>query len=82
MKQKDLAMILLIVFISAIFSYFISKALITPPKNRQQKVEVVQAISSNFNDLDSKYYNAQAFDPTKIIVIGQTNNTDPFKSNR
>lgn len=78
MKQKDLALIIVIAVISGIISVFISKAIITPDKNRQQKVEVVEAFSSDFPKPDTKYFNAAAIDPTKLITIGKDNNTKPF----
>lgn len=78
MKQKDIALILVIVFVSAVVSLFVSKAVFSPPRNRQQQVEVVQPITANFPQPDSRYFNASAFDPTKLITIGQSNSTDPF----
>ncbi len=73
-------MIMVIVFVSAVLSLFISKAIFAPPKNRQQQVEVVQPITSDFPQPDSHYFNSTAFDPTKLITIGQNNNSNPFSS--
>jgi len=78
MKQKDLALIVVVVFISIIASLFISNALITAPKNRQTKVEVVEPISADFPTPDNKYFNSNALDPTQLIQIGDTNNAKPF----
>lgn len=80
MKQKDIALIIIIVFISAIVSLFVSKAVFVSPKNRQQKVEVVQPITADFPKPDSQFFNSQANDPTKLITIGQNANNDPFSS--
>jgi hypothetical protein len=80
MKQKDIALILVIVFISAVISLFVSKAIFAAPKSRQQQVEVVQPITSDFPKPDSRYFNSQASDPTQLITIGQNNNTSPFKA--
>lgn len=82
MKQKDLAVIAVAVFISAILSYFISSSLIVPSKNRQQEVEVVQAITSDFPQPDNSYFNDKAFDPTKLITIDQNGNPDPFSATK
>ncbi len=81
MKQKDIALILVIAFLSTIISLFLSKAIFASPKNRHQQVEVVQPISADFPPPDSHYFNGSAFDPTKLITIGQNNNTNPFNSN-
>jgi hypothetical protein len=78
MKQKDIALIVIVVIISAILSLFISKAIFASPKNRQQQVEVVQPISANLPTPDSRYFNGNAFDPTQLITIGQNSNPDPF----
>ncbi|MEK7599456.1 MAG: hypothetical protein AAB462_00260 [Patescibacteria group bacterium] len=78
MKQKDLILIVIVVFLSAIISFFVSTSLIVPSNNRQQKAEEVQAITSNFPQPDKDYFNDKAFDPTKLITIGQTSSSDPF----
>lgn len=78
MKQKDLVLISFIVGMSAIFSYFISNAIVASPKSRQQKVEVVEAIQSDFQTPDEKYFNESAIDPTQTIQIGNDSNTKPF----
>jgi hypothetical protein len=80
MKQKDIALIILVVGISAIVSFIISGKLFPSPKNRQQQVEVVQAITSDFPPPDSRYFNKKAFDPTQPITIGQNANPNPFNA--
>lgn len=82
MKQKDIALIAIVVFFSAIFSYFISNAIFASPDNRQEKVEVVRAITTEFPQPDERFFNDQAFDPTRIIVIGDDTNTDPFSKKK
>jgi hypothetical protein len=82
MKQKDVALIIIIVFISAVISLFLSKAIFAPPKNRQQEVEVVQPITTDFPKPDSHYFNDQAYDPTQSITIGQNANPNPFSSSQ
>lgn len=80
MKQKDIALIIIIVFISAIISLFASKLIFVSPANRQQQVEVVQPITSSFSQPDSAYFNSSAFDPTQPITVTQNANPDPFSS--
>jgi hypothetical protein len=80
MKQKDLALIAVIVIISAIVSLFASKTIFAPPKNRQQQVDVVQPITTDFPQPDSRYFNSSAFDPTQLITIGQNTNSNPFST--
>jgi hypothetical protein len=81
MKQKDITLIVVVVAISAIVSLVLSNLLISSPKNRKEKVEVVQKITSDFPTPDKKYFNAQSIDPTKLIQIGDNQNTQPFSNN-
>ncbi len=78
MKQKDIVLIIVVVFISGIVSLFLSGKLISSPQNRQEKVEVVAPISAELPSPDKRYFNANSIDPTQIIRIGENNNTQPF----
>jgi hypothetical protein len=78
MKQKDLALILVIAFIGVIASLFISKIIFVTPKDRQQQVEVIQPITANFPTPNTAYFNSSSIDPTKLITIGQNTNSNPF----
>lgn len=80
MKQKDVALILVIAVISAAVSLFASKAIFVPPKNRQQEVEVVQPITADFPKPDSRFFNGNSIDPTQLITISPNNNNNPFSS--
>ena len=80
MKQKDIGLILVIVFVSAVISLFVSKSIFAAPKSRQQKVDVVQPITSEFQKPDPRYFNGSSFDPTQTINISPNNNTNPFNS--
>ncbi len=78
MKQKDVVLIIIVVFISVIISVFLSKAIISTPKNRQQKVEIIDPISADFPTPDTKYFNDKSIDPTQLIKIGNNANNQPF----
>jgi len=80
MKRKDFTLIAAAIFVSALASFFISKVLFNSPKNRQQPVEVVNPITADFNKPDSKYFNKDAVNPTKLIQIGENQNTTPFNT--
>jgi len=82
MKQKDIALIAIVVFFSAIFSYFISNAVFASPDNRQEKVEIITPISSEFKTPDTRFFNETAIDPTQTITIGENANTDPFNASQ
>ena len=78
MKRKDVLIIVVIATISGILSLVLSNLFITAPKNRQEKVEVVELISPEFKRPDSRYFNADSINPTKIIRIGDNTNPQPF----
>lgn len=82
MKQKDIALIVIIVIISAVVSLFVSKAIFVSPKNRQQQVSIVQPITADFPKPDSRYFNSSALDPTQLITIGQNANSNPFSNSQ
>lgn len=79
MKQKDVALLILVVFISGMISYFVANIFISSPKNRATQVEVVEAISSDFKQPDSQFFNSQSVNPTKLIQIGDSSNQTPFQ---
>ena len=78
MKQKDVAMIIIIVAISGVVSLIVSKTLIAPPKDRQQAVEVVDPITASFPAPSSKYFGPNSVDPTLPVQIGNNNNQTSF----
>jgi hypothetical protein len=78
MKQKDVALIMVIAFISAVVSFLISNKIFVAPSNREQEVQVVNKISPSFQNLDSKYFNSNSIDPTQNTQIGNNNNQNPF----
>lgn len=84
MKQKDIVLIIVVIFISGAISLVLSNYLFSSPRSRQEKVEVVEPITSEFDtpEKDDKYFNTQAIDPTQIIRIGDNNNQQPFNTSQ
>jgi mannitol-specific phosphotransferase system IIBC component len=80
MKQKDIALVIVIVAVSGVVSFFVSRLLFTSGGKHEQKVEVVQAITTDFNAPSTKYFNSSAIDPTQTIQIGQDTNPAPFST--
>ncbi len=78
MKQKDIALILFIAGMSGVVSYAVSHFLFATPTNRQQQVAVVAPVNTSFITPDAKYFNNQSIDPSKLIVVGGGNNSNPF----
>lgn len=78
MKQKDIALIVVIAVLSGIISLVLGRLIFAAPKDRQQKVEVVDAIKTEFPQPDVQYFNAQSINPTQLIRIGENSNAAPF----
>lgn len=78
MKQKDIALIIVIAVVGAALSLFISKHIFVTPTDRQQQVAVVQPITTAFPQPSAAYFNSSSIDPTKLITISQNANTNPF----
>jgi hypothetical protein len=79
-KQKDWILIIVIGFISTVLALVLSNLLL-PSSSRQQKAEKVSPISSSFQQPDTKYFNPNAIDPTRIIRIGgEGPNNSPFNN--
>jgi hypothetical protein len=78
MKQKDIILVIVSVFVAGALSLTLSKFIFAAPKNRQTQVEVVQPLTSEFPEPDKNYFNGQSVDPTKLIQIGDNQNTQPF----
>lgn len=78
MKQKDYLLIVVVVIITGVTSFIASNFLISSPKNRQEKVEVVGKITDEFVEPNPKYFNDQSVNPTRTIQIGDSQNPQPF----
>lgn len=78
MKQKDIALIIMIAGFSAFASFFISSKLFVTSTDKAQKAEVVDVINSAFDTPSNKYFNSNSIDPTSDSTIGDSNNQNPF----
>ena len=77
MKQNDTAMLILIVSLSLMFSYFVGNALFGGNKARNAEVEMVQAITGEFPEIDTTIFNDDARNLTREIDIGGEDQTSP-----
>lgn len=76
MKQQDIALIIVIVFVSGVFSFFVSNKFISPPKH-DLTAPKVQPITADFADPDNKYFNDKSINPTQLIRIEDNKNQNP-----
>lgn len=80
MKQKDIALILVVAFVGAVAALLISNWLITGQQNREQTAEVIDVVTDEFQQPPEDYFNADSINPTKLIKIGGESNPNPFGS--
>ena len=78
MKQKDIALIIIVVFFSAVVSILVSKIFFTSSSQRSLTAEIVEPIDPSFNQPDSAFFNERAINPTQLIKIGDDTNSQPF----
>lgn len=78
MKLRDLPIILIIAFISGVFSFVISGLLFGGDDSENLTAPVVRPITADFPQLDTRYFNEQSLNPTRTITIGESTNEQPF----
>jgi hypothetical protein len=78
MKQNDIALVLVISFVSVVLAITVSNFTFNKASNKQLKSDVVTAITPEFNEPSDKYFNDSSIDPTQIIRIGDNANQTPF----
>lgn len=78
MKQKDIAVIVAVGLVAAIFAMILTQVLFVPKKAQELQVEVVDPISAEFKTPDTTFFNENSINPTQLIQIGDGNNGTPF----
>lgn len=78
MKQKDIILVIVMAFISAVLAFVVSGWIFGKPQNRRQTAEKVDVIASEFSKPPEKYFNANSVNPTQLITIGDASNPNPF----
>jgi hypothetical protein len=78
MKKNEIALIILIVSIAAVATYFIVGAFIPTPGKNPVAVEVVDPIQPTVVAPSNTVFNKDAINPTVKISIGNQSNQQPF----
>ncbi len=78
MKSKDILTFVVVGAVSMIISVLISNNFLATPEDREQRVEVVEPISSDFERPPEAYFNSDALNPTKTIEIKADPDSKPF----
>ena len=80
MKRKDIPLILIVGFMSAVFAIVLSRLMFNSAKDHTLTAEVVTPITPEFNNApDKRYFNQESIDPTQIIRTRDNANTQPFQ---
>lgn len=82
MKQKDYALIAVIVIISGVVSFLISGKIFVTPDNREQQVQVVDVIDSDFQKPSEKYFNKDSINPAQLVKVASNDNKNPFNATK
>lgn len=77
MKQKDIALIIVVAFVAGVLSLLVSKFVISSG-SRDLEAQVVQPITTDFQKPDERVFNDKAINPTQLIQIGNSSNPQPF----
>jgi hypothetical protein len=81
-KQKDIMLIAVLVIVSGVVSLLVSRFFFAKPADRQQQVEIVDVITSDFPTPPVKYFNNSSIDPTQSVQIGDNANANPFQTKK
>lgn len=80
MKQKDIALVIIIAAVSAVLAFFVSNWIFGGQRSGEQTAEVIDVITDEFRQPPEKYFSANSVNPTKLIEIGGESNPSPFGS--
>ena len=78
MKQKDIAMLILVVSISLIAAYLIGNTVFNKESNRTATIEVVKPISPEFPTPDPAVFNERSLNPVETVEIEESDTEQPF----
>jgi capsular polysaccharide biosynthesis protein len=83
MKRREIIMVVIIGFFTAIIAFLLSTIIFKSPQHRSTKVPVAGSIDTNFPDIrhDSNYntiFNDKALDPAVPLNASTNPNNQPF----
>lgn len=78
MKKSDIALLIVIIAISLVASYFIGQAVLSNFTQSDVQVEATNPITSSITPPSTEIFNDKAINPAVPINIGDSNNQQPF----
>ena len=76
MKKTDVAMIILIVSVSLVVSYFIMSALLGKYNQHSAEIQTIDPVSDQVGEPDPRIFRKDAINPTIPAIIGSTYKED------
>lgn len=76
MKKNDLVLVIVVAFFAGVFSMILSNFFFTPSSDKQLKAQKIDAINSNFEQADKRFFNSNAVNPAETIELGDKANSD------
>ncbi|MEO5499204.1 MAG: hypothetical protein ABIR46_01760 [Candidatus Saccharimonadales bacterium] len=73
MKKNEIAILVLIIGLTALIGYFVGKSLLGGSQLKPVQVESARALTSDVTKPDSTVFNAQGINPTMTITISPNN---------
>lgn len=78
MKQKDIAIIVVVGIVAAVISLLLTQMIFISNDKKNMTAQTVEPISSEFKQPDNTVFNPDAINPTQLIQIGDSSNNAPF----
>lgn len=78
MKKNDITVIIVTAIFACIVSVVLSSIIFTPKQAQKLKAQKIDPISSDFQQVDRRYFNSQSVNPTQVIQIGDNQNKNPL----
>ena len=77
MKQQDIAILIVIIFIAGVGTFFLANAFIKP-ETQNTTAEVVEPINSDFPLPEAGVFSTESINPTVPIQVAPNSNNQPF----
>ncbi len=77
MKQKDIAIIIVVASFAAFLSFFVANKVFVNDKSRTQTAQIIDPIRPEMSMPDERFFNAESINPTRNTTATGTNET-PF----
>ena len=70
MKNSDIAMVILVSFVSVVVSYLLGNAIMGDPNDRVETIQYMTPISNTIEQPDIETFNPHALNPTVEVYVG------------